>query len=281
MKPDWIKVKPLSEQAFSGIKTIVKRYNLHTICQEALCPNINECWSAKTATFLLMGDVCTRNCKFCSVKTGKPNGFLDNKEPENIANAVKEMGLKYVVLTSVTRDDLIDGGAVHFGETVRKIKKFDKKIKVEALIPDNIDLNVLVKSSPDVIAHNIETVKELTPLIRDKKTDYDLSLRILSKIKKISPDTKTKSSLLLGFGETDRQIKSALQDLKTNGIDIVVLGQYLRPSKGQIPVTEYITPEKFSEYAKFCKETGITSVVSHPLARTSFMAHYLLQQVKS
>lgn len=262
------------------MRKVLDKHRLHTICREAACPNISECWSARTATFLLMGDTCTRNCRFCSVNSGIPGEFPDKNEPDNIANAVKEMGLKYTVLTSVTRDDLYDGGAGHYAETVKKIKKFDKKIKVEALIPDfqgkSSALEKIIRSGTDVIAHNIETVRDLTPEIRDIKADYDLSLKILRDIKEIKPAILTKSSLLLGFKETECQVKAALRDLKKQNIDIVVIGQYLSPSKNQVPVKEYIRPEIFSRYEDYCRQIGITGVIASPLARTSFRAHSLL-----
>ena len=268
MKP---KIKAISPETFKEIRKILDTHKLHTVCEEALCPNISECWSARTATFLLMGDVCTRNCRFCSVKTGDPQGFLDKNEPQNIAKAVKEMGLEYVVLTSVTRDDLPDGGAGHFAETVKKIKN----ARVEVLIPDNIDLNVLLDAKPDVIAHNIETVRELTPIIRDKRTNYDLSLKILRQIKEINPDILTKSSLLLGFGETEARVKASLNDLKAHNVDIVVIGQYLRPSQNQVQVIEYISDENFKKYEDYCRQIGIESVISRPLARSSYKAHIM------
>jgi len=266
MKP---KIKAISTQTFSRMRAVLDRHNLHTVCEEALCPNINDCWSAGTATFLLLGNVCTRNCRFCSVKTGDPKGFLDKNEPGNIATTIKELGLKYAVLTSVTRDDLSDGGAGHFAQTVKKIKN----ALVEVLIPDNMALEALIEANPRVIAHNIETVRDLTPKIRDIKTDYGLSLKILGQIKEIKPDILTKSSLLLGFGETEAQVKAALEDLKSKNVDIVVIGQYLRPTKYQLPVKEYVSPDKFLDYERYCRKIGIQSVISQPLARSSYKAH--------
>lgn len=273
MKP---KIKAISINTFTEMKRVLDSRKLHTVCEEALCPNINECWSHKTATFLLLGDVCTRNCRFCSVKTGTCGNVPDKKEPENIANAVKEMQLKHVVLTSTTRDDLTDGGTEHFVAAIRGIKSLDAGIKVEVLIPDNIDITGLIAAKPDVIAHNVETVRELTPKIRDKRASYEFSLEILRHIKEINSAILTKSSLLLGFGEAKVQVKATLDDLKENNVDIVVIGQYLRPSQSQLPVVEYIQLETFSEYEEYCRQIGIKSVISNPLARTSYKAHIFL-----
>ncbi|EKE02221.1 MAG: hypothetical protein ACD_20C00410G0007 [uncultured bacterium] len=285
-KPDWIKVKALSEDSYDKITTISKRYDLHTICQEALCPNINECWSAKTATFLLMGEVCTRNCRFCSVKTGNPEGYLDNDEPYNIAKAVQDLGLKYLVLTSVDRDDLFDGGAEHFARTIREIKKLNDKVIVEVLIPDfkgSIDsLKNIIKSAPDIIGHNIETVERLTPLIRDKRASYEQSLNIHRTIKDINKKMLTKSSIQVGFGETQQEIISALKDLRKYKTDIITIGQYLRPTEKQISVQEYIKPEIFRKYEKYAQNLGFSCVVSAPLARSSYRAaeSFMLSRLK-
>ena len=282
IKPAWIKVKALSEDCYKAITDISKKYNLNTVCQSALCPNINECWSAGTATFLLMGDICARNCRFCSVKTGDPQGRLNNYEPLNIAKAVQELNLDYVVLTSVDRDDLEDGGSGHIATTIKEIKKINDKISVEALIPDfagNINaLKKVICANPDVIGHNIETVERLSPKIRDKKASYRQSLDILKAVKEINPEIIIKSSLLLGFGETEPEIKKTLLDLKEHNVDIVTLGQYLRPSKKQLPVVEYIKPEKFKEYEDYAENLGFLYVISTPLARSSFMAGKYFKQ---
>ncbi|OGI01787.1 MAG: lipoyl synthase [Candidatus Melainabacteria bacterium GWF2_37_15] len=258
------------------IKQVLEKYNLNTICQQAMCPNIRECWSNKAATFLLLGNVCTRNCRFCSVKTGTPTYIPDLKEAYNLANAVKELGLKYVVLTSVDRDDLKDSGAGHFAQTIKTIKKFNPNTLVEALIPDFnlniIDLKRVIYAEPDILGHNIETVRDLSPKIRDKRADYDTSLRLLGLIKDINPDKITKSSLLLGLGETNSQVKESLHDLRNYNVDMIVIGQYLRPTRSQIPVQRYITPEEFEEYKVFAQDLGFSSVVSYRLARTSFRA---------
>lgn len=275
-KPDWIKVKALSDESYRIITDISNRYNLHTVCQEALCPNINECWSARTATFLLLGDICTRNCRFCSVRSGNPQGYPDDNEPDNIAKAAQELDLKYAVLTSVDRDDLSDGGSAYFARTVKEIKKLDDRILVEVLIPDfqgNIDsLGNIVEAKPDIIGHNIETVERLTPSIRDKRANYRLSLEVLKSVKKIDNSILTKSSLQLGFGETENEIKRTLLEIRESYIDIVTIGQYLRPGKKQIPVSEYIIPDKFKEYEKFARTLGFLYVVSGPFVRSSYKA---------
>ncbi|OGI21607.1 MAG: lipoyl synthase [Candidatus Melainabacteria bacterium RIFOXYA12_FULL_32_12] len=286
-KPSWIKVKALSEESYNKITSISHKYNLYTICQEALCPNINECWSAKTATFLLMGEICTRNCLFCSVKTGNPKGYLDNNEPYNIAKAVKDLDLKYVVLTSVDRDDLEDGGSQHFAKTISEIKKINGKALVEVLIPDfkgNIEpLKNIIQAKPDVIGHNLETVKKLTPMVRDKRASYELSMRILKSIKDISNNILTKSSLQVGLGETELEIKQALRDLKEHKVDIVTIGQYLRPTEKQIPVQDYINPEIFEEYEIYAKNLDFLYVISGPLVRSSYKAaeSFMLSMMKN
>ncbi|MDD3014361.1 MAG: lipoyl synthase [Candidatus Gastranaerophilales bacterium] len=273
-KPDWIKVKALSETAYSTITSISHKYSLHTVCQEALCPNINECWSLRTATFLLLGDICTRNCRFCSVKTGNPDSYSDKEEPFNVAKAVKELDLKHIVLTSVDRDDLDDGGAEHFAKTIREINKINDNIAVEILIPDfNNKINSLEKvisAKPFIIGHNIETVERLSPLLRDKRAGYKKSLDILRNIKVLNSKINTKSAIQLGFGETEREIKQTLNDLKENYVDIIVMGQYLRPTDKQIQVTEYIHPDKFIEYKQYAENLGFLKVISSPLARSSY-----------
>jgi len=277
-KPDWIRVKALSEEAYSTITNISHKYNLHTVCQEALCPNINECWSSKTATFLLMGDICTRNCRFCSVKTGNPNCYPEKDEPFNIAKAVEELKLKHVVLTSVDRDDLEDGGAGHFAKTIREINKINGNIVIETLIPDfkgnNNLLEKVVSVKSGILGHNIETIERLSPFLRDKKADYKKSLNVLKSAKEINPVILTKSAIQLGFGETEGEIKQTLNNLKEHNVDIIVMGQYLRPTKKQIPVTEYIHPDKFLEYKDFAESLGFLRIISSPLARSSYKAAF-------
>lgn len=275
-KPEWIKVKALSDNAFSNIYEILKKYDLNTVCSEAKCPNINECWSKKTATFLLLGNVCSRSCLFCSVQTGNQYKIVDHEEPYNIAQAVKELNLSYVVLTSVTRDDLEDGGAKHFAKTISEIKKYNSSAVIEALIPDfqgDIkSLETVINSGVDVIGHNIETVKRITKKIRGRKSDYMISLDLLKIAKSINPKIITKSSLQLGFGEKEEEVKQAINDLKDHNVNILTLGQYLRPTKNQIPVMDYIKPEKFEEYEKYAKNIGFSAVFAGSFVRSSYKA---------
>ena len=276
IKPAWIKAKGLSKEAHAKITSISSKFNLNTVCIEAKCPNINECWSAKHATFLLMGKICTRNCAFCDVHTGNPKGYLDKNEPWNAAKAIRELDLKYIVLTSVDRDDILEEGAAHFSKTIETTKKLNPKTLIEVLIPDfqgNKDsLNTIIHSKPDIISHNIETVRRLSPTIRDIRANYGRSLNILKYIKEINPKITTKSSILVGFSETDKEIEKTLNDLKQHAVDIVVIGQYLRPTVKQMDVKEYIKPEKFKEYEDFAKRSGFKHVISSPFARTSYKA---------
>ncbi|MEM3113815.1 MAG: lipoyl synthase, partial [Nitrososphaerota archaeon] len=210
LKPSWIRVKLPSSEGYAHTRSIMKKYNLNTVCEEALCPNISECWGCRTATILILGDTCTRSCRFCAVKSGNPKGFVDLEEPRRVAQAVSELDLKYVVITSVTRDDLKDGGASIYAETIREIKKINDDTLIEVLIPDfNNDVKALktvVEAGPDVIGHNVETVRRLTPLIRDSRAGYDKSLRTLKIVKELDPNIYTKSSLMLGLGETIEEV---------------------------------------------------------------------------
>ncbi|MFX0014245.1 MAG: lipoyl synthase [Promethearchaeota archaeon] len=275
-KPKWIKAKLPSEKEFGNIRRLLRKQNLHTICEEAFCPNCTECWESGTATFLLMGPFCTRSCKFCNVQTRNPHQSLDPKEPENLARAVEELGLKYVVLTSVTRDDLIDGGSEHLSRCIRSIKRKNPNIIIEILIPDfqgNLTaLQRLIESNPNVVGHNIETTEVLTPRVRDKKASFNQSIQILKHIKKLNPHILTKSSIILGFGETDDQILSTLEELRRVKVDIVTLGQYLQPSRRQLDVVEFLKPEKFDFWKNKALEMGFLYVVSGPLVRSSYCA---------
>ncbi len=253
-----------------------RRYPVATVCEEALCPNIWECWNEGTATFMLLGDTCTRNCRFCYVKTGSPGGLVDWEEPLKVANAVREMKLDYVTITSVTRDDLPDGGASIFAETVRLIKKQSPHTLVEVLTPD-FDarrelLETVIGAGVDVYGHNIETVRRLSPLVRDRRFSYEKSLRTLQLAKEISPKIVTKSSIILGMGEEWNEIIEAMKDLRSVGVDILVLGQYLRPSHRQLPVAKLYKPSEFKELEQKGIELGFAYVVSTPLARTSYKA---------
>jgi len=282
-KPSWIRAKLPTETKFKEIRSLLQREGLHTVCEEAFCPNRTECWEAGTATFLLMGEYCTRNCLFCDITTKNPHQVLDPEEPTKIANAVDELGLKYVVLTSVTRDDLSDGGASHLSACIKKIKTKSPKTLIEILIPDfkgNLNaLKTLVDEKPQVIGHNIETTQKLTSSVRDSRASYHQSLTVLKSIKKINPQIYTKSSLMLGFGESDDGILSALYDLKEADVDIVTLGQYLQPSRKSLPVHKYITPEKFTYWGEKAYDIGFLGVVSGPLVRSSYQAGLLYSQI--
>jgi len=275
-KPDWLRVKSASGQNPERIRTILRTHNLHTVCEEAHCPNVGECWGGGTATFMLMGDICTRGCRFCMVKSGTPNGKLDSFEPLKIARAIAELGLKYVVITSVDRDDLPDGGAEHFASTIRAIKAHDQNVVTEVLIPDfradETCIHKIVDAKPEVIAHNIETTATLTPKIRDPRATYKQSLHVLETIKKLDQEVYSKSSIMLGLGETEEDLVRTMQDLREVDVDILTLGQYLRPSKGHIPVVEFVSVPQFEYYKEIAEEMGFMYVASGPLVRSSYRA---------
>ena len=283
-KPPWIRVKLPSGETYSRVRSIIRKYRLHTVCDEALCPNISECWGSGTATIMLLGDTCTRACKFCAVKTGNPRGYIDRDEPRRVAEAVKELNLDYVVLTSVTRDDLEDGGASIYAETVRLVKEVCPDIIVEVLIPDfNNDPNALkmvVESGVDVVAHNIETVERLTPKVRDPRAGYWKSLKTLKMVKDLSDKVYTKSSIMLGLGERDDEVVKAMRDLRSVGVDILTIGQYLQPTRHHLPVVEYVTPEKFRWFREIGERLGFLYVASGPLVRSSYKAgEYFIKHV--
>jgi len=281
-KPNWLKVRAELNPIFHKVKEQVKSKHLNTVCEEAHCPNIGECWSAGTATFMLMGSVCTRACKFCSVDTGNPNGWLDKDEPLNIAKAVLSMNLKYVVLTSVNRDDLLDGGAKHFADTVQLIKELNPKTAVEALTPDFKGLfssiDTLVNCGLEVFAQNIETVKRLTHEVRDIRAGYDQTLNVLSESKRINPKVLTKTSIILGLGETNTEIEQTMDDLIESKVDILTIGQYLRPTINHFPVKKWVTPNEFEKYREIGLKKGFLEVVSGPMVRSSYRAERALQK---
>ena len=283
-KPPWIKVKLPSGETYSRVRSVIRKYRLHTVCDEALCPNVSECWGSGTATIMLLGDICTRACKFCAVKTGNPRGYIDRDEPRRVAEAVKELNLDYVVLTSVTRDDLEDGGASIYAETVRLVKEVCPDIIVEVLIPDfNNDpnaLKIVVESGVDVVAHNIETVERLTPKVRDPRAGYWKSLKTLKMVKDLSDKVYTKSSIMLGLGERDDEVVKAMRDSRSVGVDILTIGQYLQPTRHHLPVVEYITPEKFRWFKEIGERLGFLYVASAPLVRSSYKAgEYFIKNV--
>lgn len=270
--PLWIKEGIKRREGIEVLKERLRSYNLHTVCEEARCPNIGKCFNNKTATFLILGDICTRNCGFCAVKKGVPLE-PDKNEPENISKMVFELNLDYVVITSVTRDDLPDGGAGQFQKTIKIIKRKNKRIKIEVLIPDfkgNIEsLKKIFSVNPDVINHNLETVKRLYNKVRPM-ANYERSLEIL-RVSKLNGFV-TKTGIMLGLGEKEEDVKELIEDISKIGCDILTLGQYLSPSKNHIPVYEYINPEKFEEYKDYALSKGIKYVVSGPLVRSSYMA---------
>ncbi len=271
-KPDWIKVRLPAGNEWKKVDGILARHGLHTVCDEARCPNKGECWGCGTATFMILGDRCTRNCRFCAVSTSKTGNPVREDEPEALARAVAEMGLEYAVLTSVDRDDLPDKGSGHFATCIRAIRGANPAIKIEVLIPDYSggDLASVAAAGPDVLAHNIETVKRLQHA-RDAKAGYETSLRTLREAKR-SGRLLTKSSILLGLGETREELLEAYADLRSAGVDILVMGQYLQPSPSQMPVHEYIHPDTFRLYAKDAESAGFSSVIASPFARTSYHA---------
>ena len=275
-KPDWLRLSHSFTPKFKEVKGIVKENHLNTVCEEAMCPNINECWSHGTATFMLLGDVCTRACKFCAVDTGNPRGRLDKKEPYKVAQSIKKMALKYAVLTSVNRDDLADGGAKHYSNTIKAVKETCPKVMVEALTPDfegkNRSISILLSSNLDVFAQNLETVERLTLRVRDPRAGYQQTLNVLEKAKKFNPDVLTKTSLMLGLGETTKEIESTMVDAYSVGVEILTLGQYLRPTLNHLPVERYIPPEEFLHYKNIAKEIGFKEVASGPMVRSSYRA---------
>ena len=281
-KPSWLRVKAEFNPNFHKVKEQVKSKQLNTVCEEAHCPNISECWSAGTATFMLMGSVCTRACKFCSVDTGNPNGWLDKDEPLNTAKAVQIMKLKYVVLTSVNRDDLPDGGAQHFASTVKLIKDLNPNTAVEALTPDfkglSSSIETLVNCGLEVFAQNIETVERLTHQVRDIRAGYQQTLDVLAESKRINPKVLTKTSIILGLGETDLEIERTLNDLAQNKVDIVTIGQYLRPTRNHHPIERWVTPEEFERYRQLGLNKGFLEVVSGPMVRSSYRAERVLHK---
>lgn len=279
-KPKWLRFQAAGGETYTAVKKLVKEHRLSTVCEEAMCPNIGECWSAGTATIMLMGSVCTRACKFCSVDTGNPKGWLDLEEPKNTAESVAIMGLKYVVLTSVNRDDLDDGGAGHFAQAVREIKQRTPETAVEVLTPDfqgvMKDVETIVDSGIEVFAQNVETVKRLTHPVRDPRASYQQTLDVLAHAKRHRPEMLTKTSVILGLGETEEEIREVLTDLKTHQVDIVTFGQYLRPTKNHLPVDRYVTPEQFATYREWGLDMGFLEVVSGPMVRSSYRAEQAL-----
>ena len=279
-KPRWLKAPLAAGAGYDAVRRTVREHRLATVCEEAKCPNIGECWNAGTATIMVLGAVCTRACRFCAVDTGNPRGWLDAEEPANVAASVELMKLRYVVLTSVDRDDLPDGGAAHYAACVRAIKQRTQATAVEALTPDfqGVLSNVeqVVDSGVDVFAQNIETVRRLTHPVRDPRAGYDQTLSVLAHAKAHHPGVLTKSSLMLGLGETDIEIGECMDDLRAAGVDLLTLGQYLRPTVNHLPVERFVTPAEFLQYRDWGLQRGFRECVSGPLVRSSYRAEQAL-----
>ena len=275
-KPSWLRARIPAGERFDAVRQNVKEHRLSTVCQESHCPNIGECWNNGTATIMVMGSVCTRACRFCAVDTGNPKGWLDAEEPGNTARSVELMGLRYIVLTSVDRDDLDDGGAAHYAACVAAIKSRTPEVAVEALTPDfdGVEAHVerVVDSGLDVFAQNVETVKRLTHRVRDPRAGYEKTLNVLAHAKKHRPDVLTKTSLMLGLGETEDEILETMDDLRAVGVDILTLGQYLQPTRNHLPVERFVSPEEFARYREAGLAKGFMEVPSGPLVRSSYRA---------
>lgn len=275
-KPSWLKVRAPGGERYAQLKETLRGLDLNTVCEEARCPNVGECWGAGTATVMVLGSTCTRGCRFCAVTTGNPRGAVDPREPYHVARAIAKLALDYVVLTMVDRDDLLDGGAEHVGKTVRALRDEVPGLLIETLVGDfggrTRDIDTLVASAPDVFAHNLEVVRRITPHIRDPRCSYDRSLEVLAHAKQRAPERLVKSSIMVGIGERDEEVYEALQDLKRSSVDVVTLGQYLRPTPKHAPVARYVTPEQFAEYQRFAEALGFAFVASGPLVRSSYHA---------
>ncbi len=271
-KPEWLKIKVPKGKQYISVRDIVKEHKLHTICTSGHCPNLHECWGRGTATLMILGDICTRSCGFCNVKTGRPPG-LDQKEPERVAESVKLMNLKHCVITSVDRDDLDDGGADIWARTVKEIKTLNPHTTIETLIPDFDGreelINRVIESGPEVVSHNLETVRRITPWARSR-AKYETSLKVLDIISR--SDTVSKSGIMVGLGETREEVIETMDDLRKVGVEVMTIGQYLQPSRKHLPVIEFIAPEQFSEYKSIGLDKGFRFVESSPLVRSSYRA---------
>ncbi len=287
-KPEWLKVSAPGGESYLKIKEELRKNSLYTVCEEARCPNIGECWKGGTATFMLLGEICTRGCKFCSVTTGNPKGLVDESEPAKIAQTIEGMNLRYIVLTSVDRDDLPDQGSRHFAKTVQLVKEKSPSILVETLTPDwrgeEFCIQVMAESQADVLAHNIETVERLQLKVRDPRAGYKQSLDVLEKYKSFAHQkgrkVVTKSSIMLGLGETEKEIIQCMQDLLNVGVEVLTLGQYLQPTPRHLPVENFINPETFKNWAILGEKMGFAYVASGPLVRSSYKAgEYFIEKV--
>jgi lipoic acid synthetase len=275
-KPPWLKVRAPGGERYAELRSTFRSLDLHTVCEEARCPNVGECWSEGTATVMLLGDTCTRGCRFCAVTTGHPRGAVDVREPEHVARALSRMPLQYVVMTMVDRDDLLDGGADHVAKTVRRLKELRPDMLVETLVGDfggHLDaVDTTVDAVPDVWAHNIEVVPRLQRAIRDVRCSYEQSLKVLARAKQRRPDAITKSSIMVGIGETDAEVVETMRDLRAAGVDIVTVGQYLRPTPKHAAVDRYVEPSQFDAFAEEGRKMGFAFVASGPLVRSSYKA---------
>ena len=274
-KPEWLRVRMGSSKEVQRIKDKLRKHKLSSVCEEASCPNLGECFSHGTATFMIMGDICTRRCPFCDVAHGRPNALAEN-EPRELAEAITDMGLKYVVITSVDRDDLRDGGAQHIANCISETRQRSSTIQIETLVPDfrgrmDIALEILSATPPDVFNHNLETVPRLYKKVRPG-ADYQWSLDLLKGFKERQPTIRTKSGLMVGVGETNEEIIEVLKDLRAHNVDMLTIGQYLQPSRNHLPVDRFVTPAEFDEFARVAKELGFTHVASGPLVRSSYHA---------
>jgi lipoic acid synthetase len=282
-KPEWLKTRIATGETYFNIKRDLRERKLFTVCEEAKCPNIGECWNYRTATFMVLGETCTRACRFCNVKTGNPGGWLDPHEPEQTAQSAHMMGLKYAVITMVDRDDLEDGGAAHVALVLKRVRELSPQIRIEILSGDfrgqDPALATLVAARPEVFAHNIETIRRLTPRVRDARASYDQSLKVLRRYKELA-DYKvyTKSALMLGLGETLDEVKEALADLREHQVDFVTLGQYMRPTKQHLSIKKWVPPAEFDELAEAARAMGFLSVASGPLVRSSYRAGDFFEQ---
>lgn len=282
-KPKWLKTKIPTGSIYFDIKRDLRQKTLFTVCEEAKCPNIGECWATNTATFMILGDTCTRACRFCNIKTGNPNGWVDPNEPEHTATSIERLALKYVVLTMVDRDDMDDGGAAHIAQVFAAIRDKTPQTRIEFLGGDFQEkassLQTILAAKPEVFAHNIETVKRLSPRVRDARADYEKSLRVLAMAKRIADyPVFTKSALMLGLGETYEEVVEALQDLRSYNVDFVTLGQYMRPSKRHLAIKEFVHPDVFKRLEEKAYELGFLTVASGPLVRSSYKAHVFYEQ---
>lgn len=277
--PSWIKVRvptPAQSRGMAAMRELLARHRLETVCQGAQCPNAAECWSARTATFMVLGDTCTRNCPFCDVPTGNPGGVIDTGEPDRLAAAVRELGLEYVVLTSVDRDDLTDGGADAFARAIERITEVTDATTIEVLIPDfsgqRASLDRILSTNADVLGHNLETVHRLTPDLRDRRAGYDQSIDVLRYLADRAGDKRIKSGLMVGLGESIAEIHEAMEDLRNAGVDMLTIGQYLQPFKNAVPAARYVSPNEFDQLAVYARDLGFRCVVAGPLVRSSYHA---------